>query len=212
VSQSLGEIVGQASESDAIASQMRSFYAELDQTIAAHAPVCTNRGACCQFGRYGHRLYVTSVELGYFVRGLRAQWRPPAGDDACPYQVGGMCTAREHRPMGCRVFFCDPNAQHWQNEEYERQLAALKRIGAEHDVEYRYVEWLSALSEIEENPGANLGISRDFKPVFEAPESVDPPRGFVLELTQVRQTDSHRQQGAAQHGGNVPSTRESHAD
>jgi len=132
---------------DDLAAEMVGFYVRLDRTIAAHGPTCQNRGLCCNFGRYGHKLFVTTVELAYFVRGHHHGCRVPTTEDACPFQVGGLCTAREHRPMGCRIFFCDPQAAAWQNEEYEAQLRTLKGISAAYGVDYRYTEWMGALRE-----------------------------------------------------------------
>ena len=131
---------------DKLADAMARFYAETDEAIAAHKPVCINRGACCKFGSFGHKLYVTDVELAYFVRGQQGSWKAPDGEATCPFQVGGQCTAREHRPLGCRIFFCDPSAKDWQGPEYERLHAELTRIGESHGVAYQYGEWLSALS------------------------------------------------------------------
>ena len=133
---------------DDLAAEMAGFYDQLDRTIADHCPTCWNHGACCKFGEFGHKLFVTTVELAYFVRGNRADWRPPTTDDACPFQVRGKCMAREHRPMGCRIFFCDPDAQGWQNDEYEEQLRTLKAISAASGVDYRYIEWMQALREV----------------------------------------------------------------
>ncbi len=128
--------------------RMREFYGRVDADINAHRPVCTNRGACCKFATFGHKLYVTGVELQYFIeRQQKDGLRPVESENACPYQVGGFCTSREHRPLGCRVFFCDPAAQGWQSAEYERGLAELKQIGSDLGIEYRYREWLSALRE-----------------------------------------------------------------
>ncbi|MBI5763566.1 MAG: hypothetical protein HZA51_08595 [Planctomycetes bacterium] len=127
---------------------MRELYRDVDATVAAHQPVCTNRGACCKFKQFGHRLYVTDVELAYFSEGMKHAWKPVVTDESCPYQIDGMCTAREHRPLGCRIYFCDENAQSWQSDEYERFLSRLKAIGEDVGIAYRYREWLSALSEV----------------------------------------------------------------
>ena len=122
-----------------------ALYEQLDREIAAKAPLCTNRGECCRFGAFGHRLYVTQVEWRYFRERQAARGFLPVIDDVCPYQVDGRCTAREHRPLGCRVYFCDANSREWQPDMYERYLAALKRVGDAHDIEYRYAEWLATL-------------------------------------------------------------------
>jgi Fe-S-cluster containining protein len=125
---------------------MREFYRDVDASIASHQPVCINRGNCCKFASYGHRLYVTDVELDYFL--LHEPPRPVApAAVACPYQEGGRCTAREHRPLGCRIFFCDENSRNWQGPEYERHLERLKQIGQRFGISYRYREWLSALAD-----------------------------------------------------------------
>lgn len=131
-----------------LAKGMARFYDQLDRTIAGHGPTCWNHGSCCKFGEFGHKLFVTTVELAYFVRGNLDDWRPPATEDSCPFQVQGKCTARAHRPMGCRIFFCDPDAQDWQNDEYEKQLRTLKAISAASGVDYRYIEWMRALHEV----------------------------------------------------------------
>src|SRR5262245_16386360 len=98
---------------------MSEFYRQVDSVVAAHRPICWNRGACCKFGAFGHRLLVTDLELSYFAHGRGHDLRVVT-TDACPYQVDGMCTAREHRPLGCRIYFCDESAQQWQGPEYER--------------------------------------------------------------------------------------------
>lgn len=134
--------------SDAFTSAMREFYVDVDASIARHKPLCINRGDCCKFAAFGHRLYVTDVELIYFLHGEADRLLPadPAAG-ACPYQQAGRCTAREHRPLGCRIYFCDENARDGQGPEYERGLERLKRIGGQFDIPYRYREWLSALAE-----------------------------------------------------------------
>jgi hypothetical protein len=138
---------------------MAAFFAEVDQSIARQNPVCRNRGACCRFDSFGHKLYVTGVELIYFVQGQRAAWRyMPAqkqawrradGTGVCPCHVGGECTARSHRPLGCRIFYCDPDTRDWQQAEYELWQGELRRRGVRFGVDYRYLEWLSALRELD---------------------------------------------------------------
>ncbi len=94
--------------------------------------------------------------------------------------------------MGCRIFFCDPDSQDWQNDEYERRLGELKRIGEARHLPYRYQEWLSALAETA-LPAA-LAEDGDNSPAVASPSvpNVDPTRPTVVELPQVRSTDSHR--------------------
>jgi hypothetical protein len=52
--------------------------------------------------------------------------------------VSGLCTARESRPLGCRIYFCDPAYQETGNRITEDALAKLKRIADTHDAGWRY--------------------------------------------------------------------------
>lgn len=46
--------------------RLAAFYEQLDTRIATYQPVCRNRGACCKFDTYGHRLFVTGLEMTWF--------------------------------------------------------------------------------------------------------------------------------------------------
>lgn len=174
----IGAIALQESSSVTLPARIDALYRDLDDAIAARSPACVNRGLCCNFDAYGHDLFVTTAELAYFIAGHAEAWRPPTADRRCPFQVDGKCTARDHRPMGCRVFFCDETTTDWQSAEYERRLAQLKQIGDETGIEYRYVEWLSALKSV---PAGGL------RPIAESPatpahaEFVDPRSLPVIE-------------------------------
>ena len=68
----------------------------------------------------------------------------------CPYQVDGLCTARQARPLGCRVYFCDAGAQSWQNAVYETYHVQLRALHAAHALDYAYMEWRAALRQLPE--------------------------------------------------------------
>lgn len=157
MSDRLAEMILPHVDHDPLAARMSTFYAEVDAAVSARNPACRNRGLCCQFDRFGHRLYVTTVELAYFVRGSREQWRAATDEDRCPYHIAGRCTARQQRPLGCRIFFCEPAAKAWQGPEYERRLTELKDIGAAFSVAYRYTDWLSALRTLGAAPQPESG-------------------------------------------------------
>jgi len=64
----------------------------------------------------------------------------------CPYQARGKCTAYDRRPLGCRVYFCQPGAAGWYANLYEEYH---QRVGALHGVfeaPYRYVELTAGLA------------------------------------------------------------------
>jgi Fe-S-cluster containining protein len=149
-----------------ISESVHAILAAADADIAARRPVCRSSGRCCHFETWGHRLYVTTAEMIHFasVQGPDAgggtesienqksvslpQFFSQPNPEGCPYQQGTLCTAREARPLGCRVYFCDENAQSWQNEVYEKYHAQLTALHERHGLPYRYIEWRTALGEI----------------------------------------------------------------
>ncbi len=70
----------------------------------------------------------------------------------CPYQIAGACTARDRRPMGCRVHFCRPPSEQWCEQIYERYHHAIRTLHETHDIPYRYVELTAALAELLDDP------------------------------------------------------------
>ena len=124
---------------------VQAVYADVAAEVDRRRPVCVISGKCCRFEEYGHRLYVTTLELAAFVRDL--QPTPPTAWDGtgCPFQVKKLCTVHAARPFGCRMFFCDATSTEWQNQAYETFHARLKRLHEELGVPYFYVEWRQAL-------------------------------------------------------------------
>ena len=47
-----------------------SVYAAVQKEIDARRPLCVISGRCCRFEEYGHRLYVTTIELAVFTNDL----------------------------------------------------------------------------------------------------------------------------------------------
>jgi hypothetical protein len=145
---------------------MKALYVDLDREIAANHPVCTNRGACCKFAAFDHRLYVTTAELAYFLGMSKDPLLAPPDRSFCPYQQVGQCTARSARPAGCRIFYCDPKAQSWQSPQTELTLGRLREVSERFDLPYAYVEWTSALRRlggriVSDQPTLNMPIQID---------------------------------------------------
>ena len=129
-----------------VVAAVRALYAAIEEEITLRRPVCVVSGRCCRFEEWGHRLYVTTLELATFAAlgptSAPADW---AGR-GCPFQAGKLCGVYDRRPMGCRLFFCDTTATQWQQECYERFHAQLKNLHSQFDVPYRYLEWRAALA------------------------------------------------------------------
>lgn len=66
----------------------------------------------------------------------------------CPFLVGRLCGAHAARPLGCRMFFCDPAAEEWTRELHESSLRRLRALHDERSIPYRYGEWRDMLDHL----------------------------------------------------------------
>jgi len=126
---------------------VRTLFRFVDAQITRFTPFCRRCGRCCRFDEFGHRLYVTTVEFAYFLSTARLvrSIRPAGG--TCPFldEKTGRCRNRRARPLGCRIYFCQPETRWWQTKLYERSHRILKNIHERFTIEYRYADWLTLL-------------------------------------------------------------------
>ena len=113
------------------------LYREVDRDVAAAGPVCVASGRCCRFKEYGHVLFLSNLEAEVLLAGAPPYERPVT-PEFCPFQKGNLCTAREPRPLGCRVYFCDPQYQETAGQLTEAYLRRLKELAEELGVAWRY--------------------------------------------------------------------------
>jgi hypothetical protein len=113
------------------------LYAEVDRAVAAEGPVCVASGRCCRFKEYGHTLFLSGLEAEVLLRDAPPYERPVT-PDFCPFQKGNLCTAREPRPLGCRVYYCDPNYQEAGRRISETYLRRLKDLADAEGVPWHY--------------------------------------------------------------------------
>ena len=142
----------EAAKREDVSRELVDWQGRLDAELAVLPGRCEMSGRCCKFDSHGHRLYVTAIEIAWVLNGLDADRlallrdADLVGVDGCVFQVNGMCTARELRPLGCRVYLCDPAAKAWQDEVYERYLKELREMHDRWGVAYRYLEWRAGLA------------------------------------------------------------------
>ncbi len=116
---------------DEVREALAILYAELDAAVAEAAPVCRLSGRCCRFEEYGHALFLSAPEAAVLLADAPPPSRPLDDGETCPWQdASGRCTARAARPLGCRVYFCDPAYEGKAPELTERFLARLKALAA----------------------------------------------------------------------------------
>ena len=116
---------------------LQQIYAAVDAAVAAASPRCDASGRCCRFTEYGHTLFLSAFEAEILLE-AKLPFAKPVTRDACPFQIDNLCTARDHRPLGCRIYFCDPNFQEQQQPLTEAALTKMKKLADEFATGWRY--------------------------------------------------------------------------
>ncbi|WZO96612.1 hypothetical protein EP7_003614 [Isosphaeraceae bacterium EP7] len=119
--------------------RLQGIYRDLDAEIARLAPVCSLSGRCCKFEEYGHTLFVSAPEFDLLLADAPTPSRPLDGGATCPWQdLNNRCTARDARPLGCRVYFCDPAYEPLAPDLTEAFLARIKAMVIEMGLPWNY--------------------------------------------------------------------------
>ncbi len=148
--QELAHAVAQACGAPEFLRELEGLLARAEQQVDALSPACRACGGCCDFARAGHRLYATTGEIALLI----ARSPQPAGEVLplhCAYQIGGACTARSGRPLGCRMFFCDEKTTLQREEIYEWHHHAIAALHQRCEISYQYAElttFLTGLAEV----------------------------------------------------------------
>lgn len=64
----------------------------------------------------------------------------------CPFLIANACSVHEIKPLACRVYFCDAEAQTWQHVLSEELHDGLRALHERFDIPYRYAEWRDLLT------------------------------------------------------------------
>src|SRR6476660_5398588 len=99
--------VGEAAGRPEMREAVERLYTDLAAEVELRRPVCIVSGRCCRFEEYGHRLFVTTMELAAFVHQVGPREITQWDGHGCPFQAGKLCGVHAIRPFGCRMFFCD---------------------------------------------------------------------------------------------------------
>lgn len=127
-----------AAQWEAALQALEQVYAELERELPRHQMTCAASGDCCDFDRFGHRLYASTLEAEWFFRHAPD---PRVNQDArqCPaWGPDRLCKARVGRMLGCRTFHCGPypgSRPEDVHEPYDRRIKALHDA---HGIPYRY--------------------------------------------------------------------------
>jgi hypothetical protein len=124
--------------SEALRRRVLELYAEVDRAVAAAGPVCVASGRCCRFKEFGHVLFLSNLEAVVLLHDAPLYDAGSVTPDFCPFQKGNLCTAREPRPLACRVYYCDPTYQETGNRLSETYLHKLKELADACGAGWRY--------------------------------------------------------------------------
>ncbi|HHH76167.1 MAG TPA: hypothetical protein ENL03_03995 [Phycisphaerae bacterium] len=145
-----------ARQDRAILAELEALYAQVDDQIDQLEPKCMGGGACCKFDLAGHRLYVSTIELALLTTASPCN-PEKLGLGRCPYQQGPRCTARRCRPLGCRTFFCQETTTKPCQEIYEGSHEIIRRLHESAQIEYTYIDLISALVALFGFEGVSVG-------------------------------------------------------
>lgn len=144
------------SRESALDEAIRDAHQRVFDATLASAPICTASARCCDFRRFGHDLFVTGLEVAWtldriprerVVTATEIEQAEERGN--CPFLVdagpAGRCGIHPARPMGCRVFFCDPTRERFVQDLAERGAQLIREIHDRFEVPYLYAEWRGLL-------------------------------------------------------------------
>lgn len=155
----VGDTKGDPPDIDA---ELTALYARVDAVLADARPRCEMSGRCCDFPNTDHELWSSALELAYARRHAPgaapaeasggatdlspvSSAVPPAPSGQCPWYVEGTCRNREGRPLGCRLYFCDPAWAPAMPQVYERFHEELKALHEAAGVPYGYHRFVDAV-------------------------------------------------------------------
>lgn len=140
---------------------LEHLYRDLDAVLAREKPRCEASGRCCRFEASGLTLFATRLEVDLWARGWDPARHPWRGDSHCPFFVGGRCENRDGRPLGCRIYFCDPR---WTGPRQETRSAEfharLRRLHEATGAAYAYGPALRLLGDTKGDRTGNASPSR----------------------------------------------------
>lgn len=117
--------------------EVSRIYADADAEVKSAGPVCLSSGKCCRFKEYDHTLFISSMEAAVLLK-YAPHYDKPTNPGFCPFQKENLCTAREPRPLGCRIYFCAPAYQGKMLELSEKYTRKLKDLADEKQLPWHY--------------------------------------------------------------------------
>jgi len=122
------------------------IYKELDAELAGINPGCNTCGTCCHFDEFNHLLYASTIETKYIQENVEVPHFDP-DQGTCPFLIDNKCTIREHRALGCRIFFCNPDYKDTLQDIYEKYYTMIKDLAVKNQTEWNYAPMMKLLKQ-----------------------------------------------------------------
>ncbi len=116
--------------------QLDALYEDLEAHLARLRVPCRACGECCDFARNGYRLYASEIERALIVARHGEPRLTPEG--RCGFLAAGRCSAHASRPLGCRIFFCDPAHKPREQDLYHAFLERLRALADQFQLPWNY--------------------------------------------------------------------------
>ena len=136
-----------------IDAEVAAIHDEVAEAVRAAAPLCLASGQCCRFRENRIRLEATGIEVCRCLLLTAASGRGIGHADldqaieagTCPWNIDRLCVAREARPSGCRVYYCDPRAKELVPKLQRHAMDRLQAIHVRHRLVWAFGEWREML-------------------------------------------------------------------
>ncbi|GAX59255.1 hypothetical protein SCALIN_C01_0186 [Candidatus Scalindua japonica] len=128
-------------------SDINEIYKKLEAELASIDPGCVACGTCCSFDEFDHVLYASTIETDYIRKNVEVPSFDP-DKNICPFLINSQCSIREHRTLGCRVFFCNPDYKEKAQDIYNKYYTMIKDLADNNGVEWLYAPMLKQLKNV----------------------------------------------------------------
>ncbi|HHT9106248.1 MAG TPA: YkgJ family cysteine cluster protein [Candidatus Wujingus californicus] len=125
--------------------ELVKIYQDLEKEIGKINPECKMCGTCCNFGKYKHVLYASSIETDFLEKFVDVH-AFNVTDNVCPFLKDNKCSIRNFRTLGCRIFYCDSKHKDTSYGLYERYLRKIKKLSNKYNIEWKYRPFLHQLA------------------------------------------------------------------
>jgi len=125
-------------------SELKELYRLFEQDLSLINPCCNKCGSCCNFGKYDHVLYASSIEVDYLTHHVKVP-DFDISEDVCPFLKNNKCDVRDYRMLSCRTFYCDEKHKEETQLLHEKYHRLIKALYNKYHLDWKYSPFLSQL-------------------------------------------------------------------